>query len=109
MFKYPSLKTDVLARINIFLQQLDDEFTGSPPSNPGVLFDSEQFNGLASHDAKQKITRICRREMVKTYRLRDWGISRQRYWGCPIPIVYDPEGKSHPVPDEHLPWLFELT
>lgn len=74
-------------------------------SNDGILVDSDQFNGLTSEEAKKKITEFVRGKMVSTYRLRDWGISRQRYWGCPIPIVYDPEGKAHPVPDEHLPWI----
>jgi leucyl-tRNA synthetase len=75
-------------------------FTGE-----GIIVDSNQFNGLTSEEARTKITEFVGGKMVSTYRLRDWGISRQRYWGCPIPIVYDPEGKAHPVPDEHLPWL----
>jgi leucyl-tRNA synthetase len=43
-------------------------------------------------------------EMTTNYRLRDWSISRQRYWGCPIPIVYSPEGEAKFVGEENLPW-----
>ena len=71
----------------------------------GVLVNSGEFDGLSSEEAKEKIVAKVGGRMTNTYRLRDWSISRQRYWGCPIPVVYDPEGAPHAVPDEHLPWL----
>jgi len=75
-----------------------------PYSGEGVLINSEKFDGLQTEEAKQKITKAAEGESKTTYRLRDWSIGRQRYWGCPIPIVYDPEGNPHMVPEEHLPW-----
>ena len=71
----------------------------------GILINSGEFDGLSSEEAKKKITEAVGGTMKKTYRLRDWLISRQRYWGAPIPIVYDPEGKAHAIPEEHLPWM----
>ncbi len=74
---------------------------------PGEIFNSDFMNGLSVDDAKAAC--IKRAEDLncgtgKTqYRLRDWGVSRQRYWGCPIPIVYDADGTAHPVPEDQLP------
>lgn len=70
----------------------------------GKLFNSGEFDWMDSEAAKEAIVKKVGGRMTNTYRLRDWSIGRQRYWGVPIPIVYDPNGKAHPVPAEHLPW-----
>lgn len=83
-----------------------ESITQLPYSGDGVLENSsEEFDGMDSEEAKIAIVKKVGGRMTNTYRLRDWSIGRQRYWGVPIPIVYDPEGKAHVVPKEHLPWL----
>lgn len=74
-------------------------------SGTGHLRNSGKFNGFDSLDAKQKIVQSVGGRMKVTYKLRDWLVSRQRYWGAPFPIVYDPEGNAHAIGEEHLPWL----
>lgn len=75
----------------------------------GVLVNSGAFDGLTSAEARQRVTTELEKQGTGrrrvNYKLRDWLVSRQRYWGAPIPIVYDPEGKPHPVKEEHLPLL----
>jgi len=76
----------------------------NPYIGEGFLINSVQFTGLDSEEAKKEITEFVGGKMTSNYRLRDWSISRQRYWGCPIPIVYSPEGEAKIVPEEYLPW-----
>ena len=73
----------------------------------GHLINSEFLNGLSVEEAKEKI--INKIECINigsrktNFRLRDWGISRQRYWGCPIPVIYLDNGEIELVPDDELP------
>ncbi|OGJ53852.1 leucine--tRNA ligase [Candidatus Peribacteria bacterium RIFCSPHIGHO2_02_FULL_49_16] len=75
----------------------------------GSAINSDFLNGLSTSEAQKRIVAWLEDEEIGRqkihYRLRDWLISRQRYWGAPIPIVYDPQGNAHPVSEEHLPWL----
>ena len=73
----------------------------------GVLVDSGPFTGLPSAEARLRMSSLAREkgfgEPSVKYHLRDWGFSRQRYWGTPIPIVYCADHGAVPVPDEQLP------
>jgi leucyl-tRNA synthetase len=73
----------------------------------GVLKNSGQFDGLSSEQAFDTIADWLieqgKGERQTNYRLRDWGISRQRYWGCPIPVIYCDDCGTVPVPAEDLP------
>ena len=74
-----------------------------------VSVNSGQFDGLdfkACFDATAKfLVEKAGGEKKVNYRLRDWGVSRQRYWGCPIPVIYDADGNVHTVPEKDLPVL----
>ena len=80
---------------------------GEAWTDSGVLIHSGDFDGLTSTEAKEQITRHGAKQgwakAKVTYRLRDWLISRQRYWGCPIPIIHCPSCGAVPVPREDLP------
>jgi len=95
---------------------------GEEPSDPatwseskealGTMINSGPFDGTPAGEAKAKIIHYIEEKGIGkamvTYRLRDWLISRQRYWGAPIPIIYCPKDGTVPVPEDQLPvWLPE--
>ena len=87
-----------------FIHYVIDQNPDKPYCGTGRLINSEEFDEMHSEEAKVAITKKVGGRMTNTYKLRNWSIGRQRYWGVPIPIVYDPEGKPHSIPKEHLPW-----
>jgi leucyl-tRNA synthetase len=76
-------------------------------SEDGALINSGEFNGLTCHLAQERLGQIAKEkgigEPTVTFRLKDWGVSRQRYWGTPIPMIHCETDGIVPVPDEQLP------
>ncbi len=88
----------------------DDNFKVSKEAypGPGKIINSNFLNGLDApkNSILETIKILEKKKLGKkkiNYRLKDWGVSRQRYWGCPIPIIYDDKGKAIPVPKDKLP------
>jgi leucyl-tRNA synthetase len=80
--------------------------------DPGLMVDSAQFSEMGSEEAKKTIVAFLEEKGVGkekvTYKLRDWGISRQRYWGTPIPVIYCDACGIVPVPEKDLPVVLPL-
>jgi leucyl-tRNA synthetase len=102
--------------ITIVVQSASEQLEASKLSaafeEPGILTHSGQFNGLNSIDGKKAITAFAEEKgfgsSKTTYRLRDWGISRQRYWGNPIPMIQCDKCGIQPVPEKDLPVLLPI-
>ncbi len=93
--------------INPFNEKLDAEGMKEAYEGDGIMVNSGQFNGMNNRDAMKAIVDYLEDKGLGkgaiSYRLRDWGISRQRYWGCPIPVIYCDKCDIVPVPYEELP------
>jgi leucyl-tRNA synthetase len=79
----------------------------------GVVEQSGEFSGLRSYEARRRMSEKAEREgfgtSAVTYRIKDWGVSRQRYWGTPIPVIHCPNDGAVAVPEAELPVLLPLN
>lgn len=93
--------------INRVIEAKDGSETNLPFCEHGILVNSGEFDGLTTDEAKEKIVKKLASmglgEKKVNFRLRDWLVSRQRYWGAPIPVIYCEECGIVPVPESQLP------
>jgi leucyl-tRNA synthetase len=103
--------TKYAIEIRQVIKPVQDEDGAKLPfiSEDGVLVNSGEYNGLTCAQAQQKLQQVAVRdgfgEAKIIFRLKDWGVSRQRYWGTPIPMIYCERDGVVPVPDDQLPVL----
>jgi leucyl-tRNA synthetase len=97
------------------IRPVDRELDTNPKvafTEDGIVEQSGEFSGLHSAEARRRMNEKAEREgfgkAAITYRLKDWGISRQRYWGTPIPMIHCPECGVVPVPEKDLPVLLPI-
>jgi leucyl-tRNA synthetase len=87
-------------------QVISSDASELPLVQKGVLINSNKFNGMSSEHASQEIVKELKiknlgEELIQ-FRLRDWGVSRQRYWGCPIPVIYE-NGEPKVIDEKDMP------
>ena len=101
-------KLEVIPVVKPYDQKDDLRITNKAYTDSGVIFNSQFLNGLkVPEESVLKTIKILEeRKLGKkkiNFRLKDWGVSRQRYWGCPIPIAYNDKGQIIKVPEKNLP------
>ena len=114
------IKRDVLLKSLNFVQGVVEkkntnkgfELKNEAMLESGIMINSDFLNGLDSERAKKEVLSRLEDEGVGNkkinYKLRDWGVSRQRYWGCPIPMIYREDGEVVPVEEKDLPVLLPM-
>ncbi len=101
-------KLNIKTVVRPYDQKEDFKVEKEAYTGEGVIINSDFLNGLsAPKESVIEMINIFEKKGIGkkkiNFRLKDWGVSRQRYWGCPIPIMYDENGEAHPLPDSILP------